>query len=212
MAKSAKSRATLPRSAHKAGRGELGGFTIIEVVLVLAIAALIFLMVFIALPTLQRNQRDTARRSDMARLQTQITNWQGGNSGKLPGESSVDAMDEEEAKIDQYKCTRTSASSERTTDAACLIVNYLNGADDTMNTFTDPSGWAYGITISTLTNGEEKTLTNADFGENAAKPYMIYVYKKAKCDDEFAIFSNNSRDYAIQYKLEGNGVYCKDNQ
>ena len=35
------------------------GFTIIEVVLVLAIAALIFLMVFMALPALQRSQRDT---------------------------------------------------------------------------------------------------------------------------------------------------------
>ena len=34
------------------------GLTIIEVVLVLAIAGLIFLMVFIALPALQRNQRD----------------------------------------------------------------------------------------------------------------------------------------------------------
>ncbi|MCL2869540.1 prepilin-type N-terminal cleavage/methylation domain-containing protein, partial [Candidatus Saccharibacteria bacterium] len=32
------------------------GFTIIEVVLVLAIAGLIFLMVFIALPALQRSQ------------------------------------------------------------------------------------------------------------------------------------------------------------
>lgn len=38
------------------------GFTIIEVVLVLAIAGLIFLMVFIALPALQRGQRDTQRR------------------------------------------------------------------------------------------------------------------------------------------------------
>ena len=37
------------------------GFTIIEVVLVLAIAGLIFLMVFIALPALQSSQRDTAR-------------------------------------------------------------------------------------------------------------------------------------------------------
>ncbi|MBS7346174.1 MAG: type II secretion system protein, partial [Candidatus Sacchiramonaceae bacterium] len=37
------------------------GFTIIEVVLVLAIAGLIFLVVFIALPALQRNQRDTQR-------------------------------------------------------------------------------------------------------------------------------------------------------
>ena len=43
-------------------------FTIIEVVLVLAIAGLIFLMVFIALPALQRNQRDTQRKNDMSRL------------------------------------------------------------------------------------------------------------------------------------------------
>ena len=42
------------------------GFTIIEVVLVLAIAALIFLMIFIALPALQRSQRDTARKNDVS--------------------------------------------------------------------------------------------------------------------------------------------------
>ena len=40
------------------------GFTIIEVVLVLAIAGLIFLMVFIALPALRRNQRDTQRKNN----------------------------------------------------------------------------------------------------------------------------------------------------
>jgi hypothetical protein cdiviTM7_02704 len=37
------------------------GFTIIEVVLVLAVAGLIFLMVFLALPALQRSQRDTRK-------------------------------------------------------------------------------------------------------------------------------------------------------
>ncbi len=42
------------------------GFTIIEVALVLAIAGLIFLVVFLALPALQRSQRDTARRQDVA--------------------------------------------------------------------------------------------------------------------------------------------------
>ena len=45
------------------------GFTIIEVVLVLAIAGLIFLMVFLALPALQRSQRDTQRKNDISRLQ-----------------------------------------------------------------------------------------------------------------------------------------------
>jgi prepilin-type N-terminal cleavage/methylation domain-containing protein len=38
------------------------GFTIIEVVLVLAIAGLIFLIVFLALPTLQRSSRDAERK------------------------------------------------------------------------------------------------------------------------------------------------------
>ncbi|MCL2085715.1 type II secretion system GspH family protein [Candidatus Saccharibacteria bacterium] len=60
------------------------GFTIIEVVLVLAIAGLIFMMVFIALPALQRSQRDTQRRNDIARMQTAINNFQTNNRGRLP--------------------------------------------------------------------------------------------------------------------------------
>lgn len=60
------------------------GFTIIEVVLVLAIAGLIFLMVFVALPALQRSQRDTQRRNDMARMATALTNWQVNHSNDLP--------------------------------------------------------------------------------------------------------------------------------
>ena len=44
------------------------GFTIIEVVLVLAIAAVIFLIVFLAVPALQRNNRNTNRKSDIGRL------------------------------------------------------------------------------------------------------------------------------------------------
>lgn len=60
------------------------GFTIIEVVLVLAIAALIFLMVFIALPALQRSQRDTQRKADIARVQTAIQNYQSNNRNSLP--------------------------------------------------------------------------------------------------------------------------------
>lgn len=60
------------------------GFTIIEVVLVLAIAGLIFLMVFIALPALQAGQRDTQRRSDASRVVAQITAYASANSGNVP--------------------------------------------------------------------------------------------------------------------------------
>ena len=60
------------------------GFTIIEVVLVLAIAGLIFLMVFIALPALQRNQRDTARKSDVASVASGVVSFSGNNRGTSP--------------------------------------------------------------------------------------------------------------------------------
>lgn len=63
------------------------GFTIIEVVLVLAIAGLIFLLVFLAVPALQRSQRDTQRRSDMGRLNSQIQNFQANNKGLLPADT-----------------------------------------------------------------------------------------------------------------------------
>ena len=66
------------------------GFTIIEVVPVLAIAGLIFLMVFIALPALQRNQRDAQRRQDMSRLKDAIERYKVNNRGQLPVFSSVD--------------------------------------------------------------------------------------------------------------------------
>lgn len=60
------------------------GFTIIEVILVLAIAALIFLMVFIALPALQRGQRDTARKQDVGTVASAVTNYTTNNQGKMP--------------------------------------------------------------------------------------------------------------------------------
>ena len=64
------------------------GFTIIEVVLVLAIAGLIFLMVFIALPALQRGQRDNQRKDDVARINTQLQNYQSANRGKIPSSAT----------------------------------------------------------------------------------------------------------------------------
>lgn len=67
-----------------AQRNKQKGFTIIEVVLVLAIAGLIFLMVFIALPALQRGQRDSQRKQDISRAQKAITEYQSNNRNDLP--------------------------------------------------------------------------------------------------------------------------------
>lgn len=60
------------------------GFTIIEVVLVLAIAGLIFLMVFVALPALQSGQRDTARKNDASAVVSAVNTFMSGNKGAFP--------------------------------------------------------------------------------------------------------------------------------
>ncbi len=62
------------------------GFTIIEVALVLAIAGLIFLVVFLALPALQRSQRDNARKQDAAHIATAIEQFyaDGGDAADIP--------------------------------------------------------------------------------------------------------------------------------
>jgi prepilin-type N-terminal cleavage/methylation domain-containing protein len=65
------------------------GFTIIEVVLVLAIAGLIFLMVFIALPALQSSQRDTARKNDVSTVASAVTTYTSNNRGTFPTTSSI---------------------------------------------------------------------------------------------------------------------------
>lgn len=61
------------------------GFTIIEIVIVLAIAALILLIVFLALPALQRSQRNTARKSDAGHVSSAVNNFVSNNNGQLPG-------------------------------------------------------------------------------------------------------------------------------
>ena len=65
------------------------GFTIIEVVLVLAIAGLIFLMVFIALPALQSGQRDASRKTDMSIISTSLTNYVSQNKNTFPAVSAA---------------------------------------------------------------------------------------------------------------------------
>ena len=60
------------------------GFTIIEVMIVLAIAGLIIGVVLVAIPQLQRNQRNSSRKSIVSRIKTEIDNYQGNNNGKIP--------------------------------------------------------------------------------------------------------------------------------
>ena len=60
---------------------KVSGFTIIEVMIVLAIAGLIMVIVFIAVPQLQRNQRDNARQNIANRERPEIETYDGNIQG-----------------------------------------------------------------------------------------------------------------------------------
>ncbi len=88
------------------------GFTIIEIVLVLAIAGLIFLIVFLALPRLQRNRRDTQRKSDVGTVVSQLEQFNGNNRGTYP-------------VSDANQCTAAAGNF-----GEFLASNYVNGLRD----------------------------------------------------------------------------------
>lgn len=59
------------------------GFTIIEVLIVLAIAGLIMLIVFLAVPALQRSSRNTQRESDASKVAAALTACLSNRNGEV---------------------------------------------------------------------------------------------------------------------------------
>lgn len=64
------------------------GFTIIEVLIVLAIAGLILLIVFLAVPNLQRNSRNTQLRNGVSSVLGAVNEFVSNNGGQLPNSVS----------------------------------------------------------------------------------------------------------------------------
>jgi prepilin-type N-terminal cleavage/methylation domain-containing protein len=65
------------------------GFTIIEVLIVLAIAGLILLVVFLAVPALQRNSRNTQVRNAASTIAGAGAEFIANNNGKVPTTVSI---------------------------------------------------------------------------------------------------------------------------
>ena len=203
------------------------GFTIIEVVLVLAIAGLIFLMVFVALPALQRSQRDTARRNDMSRVDTSLvqymTNNQSNKDGQLP-------------KAGVYDGTNFTSCN---TSACDFVRQYMNSGSGnvTTNEFKDPDGSDYKVviteniynppaggvsttSISGIGSLESKdgkytikeSVTAGDKTSNAFDAHVVYIIPGSTCDGPAATKATSENHFSVLYRLEGAGVYCIDDQ
>lgn len=60
------------------------GFTLIEIVLVLAIAGLLLVIVFLAVSGAQKSRRDSQRKNDLSRIAAQLESYASNNSGQYP--------------------------------------------------------------------------------------------------------------------------------
>lgn len=175
------------------------GFTIIEVVLVLAIAGLIFLMVFIALPALQRSQRNTQRRDDYSMLVTAVNSYMASNNGKLGN------------LIKSNAATRLKNS------------RWVNSTGE------DPNGNPYEVTATTYqiwsnegskvpsdTIVEDSNNSTRSDGTTSTTGSQVFVVIKANCSgvdangDPQPAADTAARAFAVYGYLEGGSVFCQD--
>ena len=213
------------------------GFTIIEVVLVLAIAGLIFLMVFVAFPAVQRSQHDTRRTDDIGRVQSALINWQNNHNNNLPGpKDKNDDSDSFDANVQ----APDGIFGEECKNQACQFVrDYMNSAATTntngqvINTFEDPSGEYYNLVVTRNISGEAagslgtvsfaptnnpEAIMNLEYSDEMGgytlngqlDSYAIFIVPGATCSEDYAVKSTKN-NFAVLYRMEGSGVKCTNN-
>lgn len=182
-------------------RGDKNGFTIIEVSLVLAIAGLIFLMIFIALPALRRTQRDSTRRDDMMVFLKELKSFQTNNRGALPTGTGA------------YNWPVANSIPASTWGG--FFRDYMG------ENFVDPDGVHYNLAVANCIASATEDECRADgLGDqlndhlnrlsDLAFPngYKLIVITQATCEGEKPIKVSNPRKVAVLYRLEGAGTYC----
>ena len=174
------------------------GFTIIEVVLVLAIAGLIFAMVFIALPSLQRGQRNTERKRDLSLIVSAMNTWYRNNKSSVSDNFS---------KRDQI-------------NGFCTFYKRYVGAD-----LNDPStGQPYKVILWKEPIAVDCINDESYARENVQDPSINAQWKKmeigdiqfintALCGDGETVVDEgdvHDRNFVIRMLLEGGGIACID--
>lgn len=163
-------------------RKKTEGFTIIEVLIVLAIAGLILLIVFLAVPALQRNSRNTRRVNDVSRLGGAVSEFSNNNNGKIPtGNANLADILDNAGTLSQYTIT-------------------WNTQNDTV---TGPIGIFVG-TQGALPANNQQFQTN---GTNATSIETIRIVTGAICDTNTpgatTATGATSRNVSIQFAVEG---------
>jgi prepilin-type N-terminal cleavage/methylation domain-containing protein len=150
------------------------GFTIIEVMIVLAIAGLILLIVFLAVPALQRSSRNTQRKDEASQVLGSIADYVSNNDGTLPTAGTL-AQAASNANLKFY-----SASNIYFGSMGNIPTTATNGGNGSATTLTTEdliflAGAKCSGTTATAQNASSRSyaLLYAVEGANAASPQCV---------------------------------------
>jgi prepilin-type N-terminal cleavage/methylation domain-containing protein len=183
------------------------GFTIIEVMIVLAIAGLIMAIVFIAVPQLQRNQRDNARQDIANRLKAELETYAGNNQGLYPF-AAVPATVNGTSCNGQAVVAGTKNCADWFTRYICTAIPYAN-----------PCAVA-NVKVKMVDPGTGTDVVLNYTNSVAAKTWVAgqaWLGVGAVCNGESLAAGSgagnaNSKQYAILMSLDrSNTYYCIDN-
>jgi prepilin-type N-terminal cleavage/methylation domain-containing protein len=178
------------------------GFTIIEVMIVLAIAGLIMLIVFLAVPALQRTARNTQRKNDASAIAAALANFYDNNAGQVPSGLGVDPSDSASIDICAYKGSLNPVAA-----SACGLAGGPAGQD--YNYETAKLGY-YAIYAGTNSNF---TLENANPSDTETSDTQVKIDLGLGCNatNTGAAATTNPRTAAVLYATEnasGTSTQC----
>lgn len=191
------------------------GFTIIEVVLVLAVAGLIFLMVFLALPALQRSQRDTERKQDIAMVVTALHNWKAANRGK--GYAALgDSKTEENTTASDYD-KKNGLNTQLNSIENNPLNNYVGfRTDDNSNKNDSSSLLSLNTSFIKTYSANNSSIVRIPIGFFKEKR-VIGIIVNMGCNDMEALENGDvilkdkkPGTAAVIHSLESGGAYCQE--
>lgn len=175
------------------------GFTIIEVLIVLAIAGLIMAIVFFAVPQLQRNSRDNQRQSVANRVSAELTTYSGNNQGTYPFAGSISTT------LPGTPCTTLTTNPFGCND---WLSRYITGKVNT----NDPSSSGPMTFNLFFPSGSPGSVSAANWQLGRA---LIAVGSSCQGENGYTQATgsaSSSRKFAILMPLDRNDTwYCVDN-
>lgn len=195
----------LKRISKKLGY-EDRGFTIIEVMIVLAVAGLIMVVVLIAIPQLQRNQRNENRRSVASRIVTELNSYAGNNNGNFPAGNV--------ASGDTNLGTPATAAGFFVRYLGCSTTGTQAVTSCTTNINDPRTAIPVGVATASGVGSGISTVAGANATPTLATEAGSIAYATTRvCSGETMTATGaNARNFAFQIRLEGGAVYCLDNR